>query len=484
MSLRSTWSLFLAAAASATLALGACGGGSNGIALDSGVPGDDGGSDGTADTAMPPADGGSDTADTGTDATSTLPNDAGNIVVTDGAWIVTGDAAFTAPLNPPQIVTAGGSVIAHPKAVPVVFPPPPVAADGGAADGGMEGGADGGTLNAGLEDFMTTLAGSSYWTATTQEHGVGPLQTLPPVTVTTSPGSSIAYTAVESWLLSNIDPPTSGWPAPDASTIYVLFYPAGTTITYGGGYQSCTSFGWNYGSVTTSQNVVVPYVIVPDCFGSQSITSQVQMGTQAATGGLISLVTNPRGLPKTGYGQFDGPHREWSDWIQPFVGGACDAVEQSFVTSGSLPYYVERAWSNAAIKAGHSPCVPALPGEVYFNVEPQFSSMVSYSSNGVTSQVLGVSIPVGGQITIPLRLYADGPLAGPWSIQFADLSTFGKNGVTPELTYSFDQTQGSAGDMIELTIGSPKAITGGQVEFAINSFVGNQEYYWLGVATN
>jgi hypothetical protein len=139
---------------------------------------------------------------------------------------------------------------------------------------------------------------------------------------------------------------------------------------------------------------------------------------------------------------------------------------------------VQRTWSNAAARAGHDPCQPELPGEVYFNAAPVLPDMGQISVQGQSVTVRSVKIPVGGSMTIPVQLFSEGP-TGPWTVTASDLSK-------GNLSLSLDKTTGQNGDVLHLTIKVLGAGQGNMEPFIVKSVQSTQPQHgdWFGVVTN
>jgi hypothetical protein len=179
------------------------------------------------------------------------------------------------------------------------------------------------------------------------------------------------------------------------------------------------------------------------------------------------------------YTSVDPAHFEWETVVGGGeVGTMCALASSLYLKPTGFAYTVQRIWSNASIKASHDPCLPEPPGEVYFNSEPLLSGTVPVG----TRNLLGVQIAAGASATIPLGLYSDGATGGPWTVSATDGSQIMGNAA--ELTFTFDKTQGQAGDTIQMTIHVPAALTGGHDTFIVVSTLGPQKTYWLGEVTN
>lgn len=116
-------------------------------------------------------------------------------------------------------------------------------------------------------------------------------------------------------------------------------------------------------------------------------------------------------------------------------------------------FVIQRIWSNASIAAGHDPCVPALPGEVYYAAIPVAPDTILTGSQGSPTgeealSSRGLKLPIGGQATLELALYSDGATAGPWSVSLQSYDP-------TELGISLSQTTGQNGSLIKVTLTAP-----------------------------
>src|SRR5206468_11189841 len=121
-----------------------------------------------------------------------------------------------------------------------------------------------------------------------------------------------------------------------------------------------------------------------------------------------------------GYAQVDDADVAWMFVLGGAeTGDMCAQQASSFTKFAELPAYtVQRFWSNASAAAGHDPCVPSLPGEVYFQSAPVLPDMVSLT--GLPVPLKGVQIPVGQSKVISVDLFSDAPTSGPWTVQALD----------------------------------------------------------------
>ncbi len=366
----------------------------------------------------------------------------------------------------PKVEDFGGPVLAKPRIVPVFF---------------MND-----SFQTQLVDFETNLGATSYWAATTSEYGVGPITATAPVVVSDIPPMNTDDTGIQTWLTGKLNGNDPLWPVADENTIYVLHYPASTTITLQsqqGASQSCSSFGGYHDSVTLDAahgSASVAYAVIPRCSNFGGLGG-LDGTTGAESHELIEASTDPFPNNMTAYGQVDNAHLYWELALGGGeVGDMCAQSPGAFTKFSPSPYEVQRTWSNASAKASHDPCVPELAGEVYFAAAPVLNDMITFQGVGTMQ---GVKIPVGSSKTIDLDLFSDGDTGGPFDVQALDLNSL--MGGPSSMSFSLDRTQGQNGEILHLTITVNSAPQFGAGIFVVISSIGNQTNGWLGlVGTN
>jgi hypothetical protein len=233
------------------------------------------------------------------------------------------------------------------------------------------------------------------------EYDVGPA-TATPLRVNEAAPTTTDQSAIEGYLFSRLDPPSSGWPLPDGNTLYVLYYPSSTTISDGG----CTSFAGYHSCVQLSNGMCVPYAVLPRC-GDLGLDPLDEL-TLVTTHELAEAATDP----------FVGAASAYSTasdfaWVERAQGGEigdmCQYKPGNALLDPQLGNYVERMWSNVEAAAGHDPCVPHPDGDVYFNAAPAAEEMVtvSFPANFPAITTPGFHIPVHGSRTVDVELFSD-----------------------------------------------------------------------------
>jgi hypothetical protein len=384
------------------------------------------------------------------------------------AGIESGEAGL--PRNMPQISSL--AVLLADAGSPVVLPSPKIVPIFFAKDDP--------STTAQLTAFLSEVVSSSYWAGVVSEYGVGAATIHAPVQLTAAddPGSMVDDSQIKAWLTQKLDSNDPSLPPADKNTVYVFFYPAGTTVTFAGS----TSDGHH---TYTNQNVPVPYAVVPRVSGvsASGFVGTISLSgpdflTFATSHELVEAVADPLG---TGYFGWDAEHEYWFDFLGAELADACEFSSPAKLGNGT----VARIWSNKAAALGSDPCVPALPGDVYFNSAAVLDDSVSFalpfpSIPPVSTK--GVHIPVGQSATVELDLFSSAPTTGPWSVSAVDLASLEK--APAQLQFTFDKTSGQAGDKLHVTIHVLSAGQGNAELFEVVSTLGSQTHYWFGIVGN
>jgi hypothetical protein len=323
---------------------------------------------------------------------------------------------------------------------------------------------DDAALVARMQTFGDTITQTPWWTASTAEYCV-----LPAGSPCIGPGSSGGHVVLNEAAPATLvdtddgngssvvqfiqDHITSGaFPPPDDQTIYQIYFPTGTTITFDGG-KSCSSFGAYHYSATFSVpdggTVEGAYAIEPRCSGEPYIT-------MAASHELIEAATDAHPGKVRGYVMQDLSWNRLGDE----VGDLCDHP-WSFDTMVESTFTVQRGWSNVSALAGHDPCVIA-PATPYFNAAPESGKQTVYLS-------------VGESADIELQAFSDGTTPD-WALSGVDLGPIFGAGQT--LTFSFDKTTVNDGDVAHMTVTLSKKPTSAWVPYAIDSKGNGKEHQW------
>ena len=349
----------------------------------------------------------------------------------------------------PQVLSAGGPVLVKPEIVPIFFA--------------------GDDLQPQIESFLHALPQSPYWTATTSEYGIGTPE-IEPTIVTTDPPPT-TDDDLQAWLEDHLagPVPAQGWIAPDPNTLYIVFLPAGVTLTAGMD-TSCKTFG-GYHDETAQSGIV--YALVPRCPTQGEPIDEV---TPPTSHELIEAVTDPRPETAPGFVTVDAPNLVWEYTPGAEVGDMCEyiaAARQRLVGN----FAVQRTWSNKSAAAGHDPCVPVLD-QPYVAAAPILDDVVLAGT-----KTKGIQIANGASVSFDVKLISDRP-ADAWTIKIADVASIIQQGPA-ELDCTLDRTTASTGDTAHVTCKRLIEGEGGGSEFVLISKVDNvTTSLWWGLATN
>jgi len=359
------------------------------------------------------------------------------------------DASVTYPADHtpmPVVPNNGGRILQNPEIVTVTFA------------------GDDPTMVSRVQQFDDIITTTPWWTAVSSEYCetddhacIGPGSSGGHVVIQDPPADSYSDSSqgapstlqdfIHAHVVGDADAGiTADLPAPDDNTLYVIYFPASTTITLDGD-QSCNSFGAYHNTMIlpNKNNVLTfaPYAIIPRC-GTKEATTTV-----SASHEIIEAATDP----DIGEGDltFYMLNTLWAV-AGGEVGDLCEGIGSSGTTTTESTFTVQRIWSNNSAKASHNPCVPIPTGEVYFNAAPRQSKIVLSK--------------IGATATVDIDAFSDGPM-DPWSLTGLDYAAFESGSAV--LSFSFDNDTVKNGDHVVLTVTLTAAMPQGQDEFAIES---------------
>jgi hypothetical protein len=387
-----------------------------------------------------------------------------------------GYPAFTPEM--PVLQNAKGATLTAPKIVTVTWP----------SD----------TNQASLQDFDDRVGASSYWKSALAEYGIGPASSGSSnhVVVQTPPPATWAAADIDKWAQQQAgNPSTSGWPAPDAQTVYMVFIPSNINVTdvdpTNKTVDACTLEEGYHTTLTAGSNPNgVAYALALEHCSIEYGTDVLGDATETAAHELAEAATDPfsdAAGNSSGWAGFDKAHLGWELWNQwqDEVADACQFFDEAYYKEGAdLPYMVQRLWSNASAMAGHDPCVP-LPAAPYNNVSPlglEDVSVTAVDANGKVSPLptKGWHIAPGQTAKVQVGFYSDAPTAA-WSVQAieGDCCT---QPWTNVLTVSPSTFTGQNGDTVELSITANKAPAQGTAALlTFWSSAGNKQNHYMPV---
>jgi hypothetical protein len=368
--------------------------------------------------------------------------------------------------DPPTVVNLGGPVMTSPVFIPVYFA-----------------GDDAALLDQ-LTIFSQKLGTTAFWAATTSEYGVGPASSLPPVQLTETAPAVIDDSEVQAWLAAKLNANDPAFPTPSINTLYAIYYPAGTKITmndFEGGGSSCQEFGGYHSNIQLDAahgSINVPYAVLPRC-GNWGGFGGADALTIPSSHEFIEAASDPLPLTVPAYGQPDDDHVFWAFVLGGENADLCAQNQGAYtVFPRDIEYAVQRSWSNASAMAGHDPCVPTIPGQVYFAGAPVLEDDINLGQGFITK---GISLAQGESKTIDVKLFSDGPTQ-PFSVIPDDVTYL--LGAGGSLGLELDEFEGQNGQTLHLTVTREEPSQYGIEFFMLRAKLGNRENLWLGMVGN
>ncbi len=357
----------------------------------------------------------------------------------------------------PTVVTSGGPVLSAANIVPVFFPND--------------------SLEPQIEQFLQALPSSSYWTAISNEYGVGKPTVATSIVSTTAAPTSTTDNDIRAWLASQADGTHAGWPQAEASMVFVVFYPATTSIV-ADGKASCTAFdGYHLDGVASDGSTPLVYAVSTRCVsGDAAVLDEVTVATSHE---ILEASTDPLYLTNPAFDEEDPDHIIWTLATAGELADMCTLepeANQRLVGS----FLVQRSWSNISAFAGHDPCVPAL-AQPYFNAEANLANAVQLVTSQGAVTTKGISVPVGQSATVDVMLYSDAPTAA-WHVEALDTTAL--LGGEQELQFTWDSQTGANGDVLHLTITAVRAGPFGGSALMLRSVLGATTHVSLGFVSN
>lgn len=321
-----------------------------------------------------------------------------------------------------------------------------------------------------MENLLSLMGKSKYFAETTSEYGVSQYTLAKSIVLQTAAPANISDQQVAQFLASQADGAHAPWPKASPSTLLIIFYPQTTTITLQGG-ASCATFGGYHANWNLADSTAFPYAVLPFCpqGGLQGLTS-------ALSHEVIEAATDPFPRTTPAYTFVDDDHLIWGFASSGGeVGDMCagEGLDSFGMFVGN--YYVQRSWSNEAIKKKHDPCVPAPANYPYFNAVPLLPDDVTLNF-GQPLTTKGVTIPIGESKTIDVMLFSD-MAKDPWTVSASQLQGSGN------IKLSLDNTMGQDGDVLHLTIDAVKTTMYGASGFVLTSTDGIYTHKWYGLVS-
>ncbi|HEY6460374.1 MAG TPA: hypothetical protein VIY73_09490 [Polyangiaceae bacterium] len=436
------------AIAAAIALVAACGGSGSGKSGDS--PTTDAGtsdvaSQGTGnDTGAPPA------PEAGTDAAE---EEAGE-PADEGPWPADHYAI-------PLMTNSGGTVLAAPQIVSVNF----------------VGNVDRDALRTFDDQFAE---GTPWWSAVTNGYSIGAATggqhyELPDtVSNTTLDDDNLdIFNLIVGWVASG------AVPEPTENTIFVIFFPVSTTITFEGS-ASCQAFAGYHSQVvvpTEGGYVTATYAVIPNC--PQTGTDQPMADTTFATSHeVIEAATDPHGASPA----WGGYNLAWfRQGKTPVILEVADACENYAPVTDTFGNTLTRSWVNAAAKLSSDPCQPELPGEVFYDLAVPTTTETP-STPGYPKSDGYIVVPAGSTQTIDATFFSEAKLPNDAQISVGARS-HGQTSLNPTIatgvTASVTPTAAHNGMHVTLTItAASTAVSGDYNASALSTLKTGDSHSW------
>jgi hypothetical protein len=282
-----------------------------------------------------------------------------------------------------------GTVLAMPRLVVIVGPTEPLATQ--------------------LFAFGDAVVQSMWLAAAGKDYGVGAKAGATSIHLT---GGAVPATMDHTALRAYVNAVTAANPsaAPDGNTIYLFFYPPGTTIG-----DNCYDLG-AHGTLGTAKYAGMPTDSLAWVQRCPMPAGQTEIEALAITASheIIESATDP--YPRHGYAM---PYQLWalsgkgqppwgiSSWSY-LQGGAVetgDLCEGTSIVEGGFTY--QRSWSKTAAAQGGDPCVPP-------------SAAPYYSASPASDWI---ALPPGVTTSVPVTGWSEGPRAD-WHVTVGFGDTF------------------------------------------------------------
>jgi len=181
-----------------------------------------------------------------------------------------------------------------------------------------------------IQDYAAWIVGSTWLATVGHSYGVGNGTYAQHYVIHSPPPSSIADTEIET-LIESLLGVDGGLPAPNANSVYFIYFPQGTNITGAGGV-ACQDYG-GYHSEDVAGTYDIPYAVIPTC--------SANFIDVAVSHELIEAATDPLVGSRPGY-RFADPSNAFTYLSEGEVGDMC----QGYIGTYDGTYTAQRIWSN------------------------------------------------------------------------------------------------------------------------------------------
>lgn len=320
----------------------------------------------------------------------------------------------------------GGTVLAHPRLVPIFFADDPDIAV--------------------LTRFSRWIVNSRWLAAVGAEYGVGGGSVLAvlqrgepaPASITDAEIVDLVFAGLDD---GSIPVPRSG---DTREALYMVHVPAQTTVTFGS-FISCVDFAGYHASARRAGREVA-YAVVASCSGLVDGQSDLDGRELVSSHELIEAATDPWPDNRPAY----QIHDVTNPWITlgEEVADLCQRGDDIEVWKES-GFVAQRSWSNLAAASGEDPCVPGQQ-------EPYFTAYTARSP--------ALRIRPGDRASVELRGWltgADDPFT--WQLQISS-----DHPQDAGFVFSREQLDTGTPTMLDIDV-SPSARVGEVIHFYVFS---------------
>lgn len=355
----------------------------------------------------------------------------------------------------PEVQSRGGPVIKSPRVVPITFTGDPLAEK--------------------IVEFTAKIATSSYWKTAGAEYGVGPIVPGDAITLAEPAPAMITSDQIETWLVQKLTGATPEFGAPDASTLYAIYYPAGTTIKMDGAGelgQSCDGYG-GYHFEVSAGGVQVGYAVLPRCDGIDDLTV-------SASHEYFEWATDPFPKSKPAFAKLDDLHWAWQAAFIGELGDLCTFLDLDNLRPAEIGFVVQRQWSNQLSLAGKYPCAPVKTGP-YLQAMPIALDDAEVPANGTFSKYIktkAIRVPPGKKKTVDVLVYSDQPGAALVPLRAMSYAEFYGMGEPSGYSFELAKDYVEAGKTVELTVTAPAQVGSYDLVMMLSYTSDKSANYW------
>lgn len=370
---------------------------------------------------------------------------------------------YMTPFPPPapQVYAGTNRIIAAPHVVPIFF--------------------KNDLLQTSLMSFVQSYMSSSMSWQVLADYGVGRGTVGNAVVLSTTLPATITDTDITNLIVSSVQAGTL--PTADASTVYLIYFPNGVTITRGSD-SSCREFEGYHNAVTFPDTSKAAYAVIPRCG-----RTQVALLTIATSHELAESATDP---VLQAYSEMIDPYDLWGFNLNGSeVGDLCENLTDAAVTEPGIGI-VSRLWSNTAAAAFKNPCLPAPASSDVFAV-PILSALRPVQINSRLHNIEVVQIPAGQMRSVEVHLMSGVSPSPTWTVTALEVPLPAASGAagTPSLTFAWQeapgqqQVKGKNSDVFHLEITVPATTAAGLTTFRLTSTLpvgtgGQTQTMWVG----